>query len=203
VRPIAVGDTLRRLVAKWLFASAPVQNAASEIAPLQTAFAKGGPCAVVAMGVQVVADTLHRSKGWLLFPVDRKNALNSIHRFAVLSALERRCPALVPWVLQAFQAAPFLVGSHQIWFTQGVQQGALSVRFFSLLGSKLWSKPFNQDMPDQTDRCRRSACTYSYVIRQSGARASSFGICRWPLPHASKWRQGRRSSGCQSMRICL
>jgi len=123
VRPIAVGDTLRRLVAKWLLASAPGQTAARALAPLQTAFAKGSPCEVVAAGVQAVADTLHPSMGWLLLQVDLKNAFNSIHRSAVLSALERRCPALLPWVLQAFQPAPLLVGSHQIWSTQGVQHG--------------------------------------------------------------------------------
>jgi len=40
-RPIAVGDTLRRLVAKWLLATAQRRNAATALAPLQTAFAKG------------------------------------------------------------------------------------------------------------------------------------------------------------------
>jgi len=40
VRPIAVGDTLRRLVAKWLLATTRGRNAATARAPLQTAFAK-------------------------------------------------------------------------------------------------------------------------------------------------------------------
>jgi len=52
VRPIAVGDTLRRLVAKWLLATTQGRNAATALAPLQKAFAKGSPCEVVAMGVQ-------------------------------------------------------------------------------------------------------------------------------------------------------
>jgi len=51
VRPIAVGDTLRRLVAKWLLASAQGRNAAAALAPLQTAFLKGSPCDVVAVGL--------------------------------------------------------------------------------------------------------------------------------------------------------
>jgi len=42
VRLIAVGDTLRRLV--------PKRNAAAALAPLQTAFAKGSPCEVAAIG---------------------------------------------------------------------------------------------------------------------------------------------------------
>jgi len=41
VRPIAVGDTLRRLVAKWLLVTSQGRGATAAIAPLQTAFAKG------------------------------------------------------------------------------------------------------------------------------------------------------------------
>jgi len=61
MRPIAVGTTLRRLVVKWLLASAQGRNASAPLAPLQTAFAKGRPCEVVAMGVQAQVDALHRS----------------------------------------------------------------------------------------------------------------------------------------------
>jgi len=50
LRPIAVGDTLRRLVANWLLPSAQGRNAAAAFAPLQTAFANGSSCEVVAIG---------------------------------------------------------------------------------------------------------------------------------------------------------
>jgi len=63
VRPIAVGDTLRRPVAKWLLATAQGRNAATALAPLQTAFANGSPCEVVGMGVQAQEDGLHGSTG--------------------------------------------------------------------------------------------------------------------------------------------
>jgi len=87
VRPIAVGDTLRRLTAKWLLATSQGRSATAALAPLRTAFAKGSPCQVVAMGVQALADTLHGSTGWLMMQVDLKNAFNSIHRPAILDAL--------------------------------------------------------------------------------------------------------------------
>jgi len=93
VRPIAVGDTLRRLVA-----TSQGRSATAALAPLQTAFAKGSPCEVVAMGVQAHVDALHGSTGWLLLQVDLNNAFNSIHRPAILGALEQRCPAMLPWV---------------------------------------------------------------------------------------------------------
>jgi len=60
VRPIAVGDTLRRLVAKRLLATSQGRSATAALAPLQTAFAKGSPCELVAMGVQAHVDALHR-----------------------------------------------------------------------------------------------------------------------------------------------
>jgi len=118
-----VGDTLRRLVARWLLATAQGRNAATALAPLQTAFAKGSPCEVVAMGVQAQVDALHGSTGWLLLQVDLKNAFKSIVRPAILEALELHCPSMTPWVRQAFQPAPLLVGREVIWSIRGVQQG--------------------------------------------------------------------------------
>jgi len=48
VPPIAVGDTLRRLTARWLLATSQGRSATAALAPLLTAFAKGSPCEVVA-----------------------------------------------------------------------------------------------------------------------------------------------------------
>jgi len=101
VSPIAVRDTLRRLTAKWLLATSHGQSATAALAQLQTAFAQGSPFEVVAMGVQAPSNTLHGSEGWLLLQVDSKDAFNSIHRPAILDALEQRCPSMLPWVRQA------------------------------------------------------------------------------------------------------
>jgi len=121
VCPIAVGDTLRRLSAKWLLATSQGRSATSALAPLKTAFSKGSPCEVVAMGVQAHVDALHGSTGWMLLQVDLKNAFDSIHRPAILGALGQRCPAMLPWVRQASHPAPLLVGREVTWSTRGVQ----------------------------------------------------------------------------------
>jgi len=63
--------------------------------------------------------------------VDLKNAFNSIHRPTILNALEQRCPSILPWVRQAFQPAPLLVGREVIWSTRGVQQGPLGPFVFA------------------------------------------------------------------------
>jgi len=78
---------------------------------------------VVAMGVQALSDTLHGSIRCLSLQVDLKNTFNSIPRPAILYALEQRCPSMLPWVRQAFQPAPLLVGREVIGSTRGVQQG--------------------------------------------------------------------------------
>jgi len=80
VRLILVGDTLRRLTAKCMLATSQGRRATAALAPLQTDFAQGRPCEVVAMGVQAQSDTLHGNTGWLLLQVDLKNDFNSIHR---------------------------------------------------------------------------------------------------------------------------
>jgi len=55
--------------------------------------------------------------------VDLKNAFSSIARRAILKALEHLCTCMMPWVRQAFQPAPLLVGREVVWSTLGVQQG--------------------------------------------------------------------------------
>jgi len=89
VRQIAVGETLRRLVAKWLLASAQGRNAAGALSPFQRAFLKGSPCEVVTVGVQAQVEhgKKHGNTGWLLLQVGLKTAFKSIARPANLEAL--------------------------------------------------------------------------------------------------------------------
>jgi len=104
-----VGTTLQRLVAKWLLVTTQWRNTAADLAPFQTAFAKGSPCEVVVMWVQAQMDAL--STGYLLLQV---NAFDSIARPAILESLERKCPSMLPWVRQAFHPERLLVGREVI-----------------------------------------------------------------------------------------
>jgi len=122
------------LVAKWLVATVHRRRAATALAPLQTAFAKGSPCEVVSMGVQAQVDALHGSTGKLFLHVDLRDAVNSIARAPILEALEHQCQSMTPWVRQAFQPAPLLVGREMIWSTRGVQQGDPLVTFLFAAG---------------------------------------------------------------------
>ena len=52
IRPIAVGEVLRRITAKWLLKTDEAREVTNWMAPEQIAFEKGGPCEALAMGVQ-------------------------------------------------------------------------------------------------------------------------------------------------------
>ena len=49
VRPIALSEKLRRVIAKWLVRSTAAVGLAHSLAPLQKAFAKNGPCDVASI----------------------------------------------------------------------------------------------------------------------------------------------------------
>jgi hypothetical protein len=123
VRPIAVGETLRRLVGKFLLQSAEAQAAVGKMEPAQTAFRKGGPCTCVGMGIQEAINLLP-SEPWVLLQVDLANAYNSLDRVAILSEVRTKCRRFLTWVQQSLQPAPLFYGSHQpLASTRGVQQG--------------------------------------------------------------------------------
>ena len=58
VRPIAVGETLRRVIAKWCGQLPSAKGLAKSLEPTQVAFVKGGPCEVLGMGAREVVREL-------------------------------------------------------------------------------------------------------------------------------------------------
>ena len=126
MRPIAVGETLRRVIAKWLVRSTAAVGLAHGLAPLQTAFAKGGPCEVASMCYATAAAGMPTGPDGALhamLQLDISNAFNTIDREVVLAELRSNCPSLLPWVHASFQPAPLLCGKQTLWSTAGVQQG--------------------------------------------------------------------------------
>jgi len=62
-------------------------------------------------------DALHGSTRWLLLQVGWKNAFKSTVRPAILGALKRLCPSMMPSVRQAFLPAPpaCCAGGHLVY----------------------------------------------------------------------------------------
>jgi hypothetical protein len=122
VRPIAVGETLRRLAGKLLIARYQPE-AASRLQPEQ-----------VGVGVLRGAESLvHKIRMWLqqaapnhvLLQLDFKNAFNSAKRRALLQAIADHCPWFLPYALACY-ARPgslFADGGFTVLSAEGVHQG--------------------------------------------------------------------------------
>ena len=123
LRPIAVGEVLRRLVGK---------AAATEAAPDLRAFLEPVQLGVGSkFGCERV---VHVARQWLgrnrneedkvLLLLDMANAFNTIDRTAVMSATRRICPGLAPWVDSCYMRdSVLLLDTHQLNSSRGVQQG--------------------------------------------------------------------------------
>ena len=94
IRPIAVGDVLRRLTGKVLLKK--YENAAREIlAPEQIGIALPGATESFIHAVRAWARS--RSNGEALLKIDFKNAFNSLSRKFMLLAVKEFMPDLLPF----------------------------------------------------------------------------------------------------------
>ncbi len=119
--PIAVGCTLRRVVAKMASRSV-MQRMGSLLAPLQLGY--GTP-----LGVEVAA---HSARLYLsnlpsdqvLLKLDFKNAFNSVRRGMMLESIEEFAPELFPDLFSCYSAPSSLsFNDTVIRSSEGVQQG--------------------------------------------------------------------------------
>ena len=121
IRPIAVGCTLRRLVAK--VASASVREAMADLlAPHQLGFGvKKGPEAAV----HVARLYLHNlSSDKALLKIDFRNAFNSVRRDKLLLVVKDLAPEIYPLVHSSYSSPSSLFWSNNVLqSSEGVQQG--------------------------------------------------------------------------------
>ena len=131
IRPIAVGLTLRRLVAKAAAAKA-TKACAPLLAPSQLGVgSKGGAEAIVHATRRYLDANL---EGRAFVKLDFTNAFNSIRRDCVLEAVATSYPDLLPFVTSAYGSSSTLwLGDKTISSEEGVQQGdPLGPLLFSL-----------------------------------------------------------------------
>ena len=131
IRPIAVGCTLRRLVAKC--SSSIVRDEMGDLlAPLQLGY--GTP-----LGAEAAVHAARRyvgnlQPGQLLLKVDFRNAFNCLRRDKMLQSVLSHAPALYQFVHSAYsQPSLLFFGNNIIQSAEGVQQGdPLGPLLFSL-----------------------------------------------------------------------
>ena len=131
VRPIAIGDIIRRTAGKCLLLRYQ-KAAAKQLWPHQLGVGAPGDCDVIAMRCRE-----WRSRGGpkrSLVKVDWKNAFNAVRRNRVLDAACRLCPSLYHYAVACYAADCFLQGpGYSIDSEEGVHQGCpASPLFFDL-----------------------------------------------------------------------
>ena len=133
LRPVAVGETLRRLVGKCLCHE--VSDAArASLAPLQVGVAvPGGTEATVHAARQWWTRNLG-SRDKVFVKLDLSNAFNCLDRQALLQAVHEEFPGLAPWADWCYARPSFLyLGRQRLRSECGVQQGdPLGPLFFAL-----------------------------------------------------------------------
>ena len=134
LRPVAVGETWRRLVGK-LLAKAGTEKVREHLEPLQ-----------VGVGTQLGTEAVvHVVRQWLgrhnadtsrvLATMDLSNAFNCLDRSAFRQAVRRVVPSWAPWVDFCYsESSPLFLGrAHTLESARGVQQGdPLGPLLFSL-----------------------------------------------------------------------
>ena len=124
VRPVAVGECLRRLVGKRLMSEGTTLEAARSLLPLQTGVRVQDACLLTSLSLQQAVDRWRPGEGWVLVQVDLTNAFNSIDRQKVLEAVKARAPHLLPFALSCYgRHSSLYCRGEVIGSQQGVQQG--------------------------------------------------------------------------------
>ena len=121
VRPIAVGCTLRRLVAK--VAGRKIMEEMGELlAPRQLGYGVGGGSEAAVHAARIYLRYLGPGKA--VVKLDFRNAFNTIHRDKMLSAVLEHAPCLHPFLHSAYSTPSSLFWNDKIiQSAEGVQQG--------------------------------------------------------------------------------
>ena len=126
LRPIAVGEVLRRLTSKCL-SKCVKDEAFQTLTPLQVGVGVKVGCETVVHAVSRIQEdpAIQPSDKWTLL-LDFSNAFNSISRSHMFMEIQARIPILTPWMESCYGTQPFLhLGDHTILSSSGVQQGIL------------------------------------------------------------------------------
>ena len=130
IRPVAVGEVLRRLTSKVLQRSFSTRLTGA-LAPLQLGVGVRGATEQIARKLRRI---LIANPGAFVLQIDLSNAFNSVDRSKVQEGLRSQLPELLPWFeLTHSQPSPLFCQDQVLVSQQGTQQGdPLGPAFFAL-----------------------------------------------------------------------
>ena len=148
IRPIAVGEIIRRLVSKCCCADMR-SEAAEELAPRQVGVGVAGGGEAVTHTVSAVIHELGMAQDRVMLKVDFKNAFNLVSRQAFIRIIRDKFPHLAHWVEFCYAGQPFLWwDKHVLRSAAGVQQGdPLGPILFSLVLQEV-VREIEKQLPD-------------------------------------------------------
>eukprot|EP00731_Ephydatia_muelleri_P023351 Em0015g934a len=134
IRPIAVGETLRRLTGKCLCALVK-EKASDFFQPLQLGVACASGTEKIVHGLRRCVEDHWLDNDFAVIKSDMKNAFNLVSREALLLECSNLFPELLPWATWCYGSQPFFFHSLGILTSEsGVQQGdPLGPLFFALV----------------------------------------------------------------------
>ena len=119
IRPIAVGLTLRRLIAKMASRLA-LTTCAPQLMPTQLGVGTKGGCEALTHAARLYLANMGSDRAFI--KLDFCNAFNSVRRDSVLEAVARHRPDLIPFALSAYGSSSHLwLGDSLIHSAEGVQ----------------------------------------------------------------------------------
>ena len=204
IRPIAVGNILRRLTSKC-FSYAMSDRAATTLAPHQLGVGVRGGCEALAHTVrQVVED---KPDQWVL-QVDLINAFNLVDRATAFQEVEKHFPDCLSWVLSSYGVqAELLFGDTVIHSCVGFHQGDPLASLLFSLDLQPIVEQIQHEVPDldinawylddgtlvgKKDDLRRAV---DIIIEQGPARGLYLSTATTaPLPKSTIWNPANTST---------
>jgi hypothetical protein len=148
IRPIAVGETLRRLVSKGL-CSAVKREAADLLLPVQVGVAVRGGCEAAVHSTKAFVHHYRHAKDMCLAKMDFENAFNLMSRKHILEQVQKHFPGLFRWAYLSLRTDGNLLLSEQLSLksSRGVQQGDPLGPLLFALGLQVIPLKLRQDFP--------------------------------------------------------
>lgn len=122
IRPIAIGNTIRRLVSR-IASSRIAERIGSELRPRQIGFGTRGGAEAGVYAARHFVNFRHSSTK-IFIKLDFKNAYNELERHPMLQAVKDKCPEILLFMKQCYEHPTWLsFGDFSMLSQRGCQQG--------------------------------------------------------------------------------